>query len=148
MRRRLSARLLILDEADRILLFRFVYKRGPLAGQDFWGTPGGGVEDGETWSRRPCASWSRKPACGGRVSVQRSPAARSRCSCPTASMSCRTSATSWSGSADNALSRDDWTDLEREVMVEHRWWSLEDLSRTEATVWPENLREMIEAALR
>jgi 8-oxo-dGTP pyrophosphatase MutT (NUDIX family) len=50
--------------------------------------------------------------------------------------------------SDNALSREDWTDLEREVMVEHRWWSLEDLSRTEATVWPENLREMIERALR
>ena len=49
---------------------------------------------------------------------------------------------------DNALSRDAWTDLEREVMVEHRWWSLEELSRTEATVWPENLRAMIEAALR
>ena len=30
-------------------------------------------------------------------------------------------------------------------MVEHRWWSLDELSRTEATVWPENLREMIEA---
>ena len=48
MRRRLSARFLILDETDRILLFRFVYKRGPLAGQDFWGTPGGGVEGDET----------------------------------------------------------------------------------------------------
>jgi len=48
MRRRLSARFLILDEAGRVLLFRFVYKRGPLAGHDFWGTPGGGVEDGET----------------------------------------------------------------------------------------------------
>jgi len=33
-------------------------------------------------------------------------------------------------------------------MVEHRWWSLEELSRTEAIVWPENLREMIERALR
>ena len=50
--------------------------------------------------------------------------------------------------SDNALSTDDWTDLEREVMVEHRWWSLEELSRTEATVWPENLRKMVETALR
>jgi hypothetical protein len=33
-------------------------------------------------------------------------------------------------------------------MVEHRWWSLAELSRTEAIVWPENLREMIERALR
>jgi hypothetical protein len=50
--------------------------------------------------------------------------------------------------ADNALSRDDWTELEREVMVEHRWWSLEELACTEATVWPETLRTMIEAAPR
>jgi 8-oxo-dGTP pyrophosphatase MutT (NUDIX family) len=49
---------------------------------------------------------------------------------------------------DNSLSRDAWTDLEREVMVEHRWWSLEELSQTEATVWPENLRVMIDTALR
>jgi hypothetical protein len=45
---------------------------------------------------------------------------------------------------DNALSKDEWTDLEREVMVEHRWWSLDELSRTEATVWPETLHAMIE----
>jgi len=32
-------------------------------------------------------------------------------------------------------------------MVEHRWWSLDELSRTAAIVWPENLREMIERAL-
>lgn len=48
MRRRLSARFLIVDQAGRVLLFRFVDARGPLSGQDFWGTPGGGVEDGET----------------------------------------------------------------------------------------------------
>jgi 8-oxo-dGTP diphosphatase len=48
MRRRLSARLLILNDAGRLLLFRFVHKTGPLAGQDFWATPGGGVEDGES----------------------------------------------------------------------------------------------------
>jgi 8-oxo-dGTP pyrophosphatase MutT (NUDIX family) len=51
MRRRLSARLLILNDAGRLLLFRFVHKTGPLAGQDFWATPGGGVEDGETLDR-------------------------------------------------------------------------------------------------
>ena len=48
MRRRLSARLLILNDAGRLLLFRFVHKRGPLAGQDFWATPGGGVDEGES----------------------------------------------------------------------------------------------------
>jgi hypothetical protein len=35
MRRRPSARLLILDDARRVLLFRFVHKGGVLAGQDY-----------------------------------------------------------------------------------------------------------------
>jgi hypothetical protein len=99
------------------------------------------------WSRRPCASWSRKPACGGRVSVLRSPAARSL-QLPDGEHVVQDERYFLVRATDNALSRDAWTALEREVMVEHRWWSLEDLSRTEATVWPENLRAMIETALR
>src|SRR4030095_14830618 len=35
----------------RVLLFRFVHKTGALAGQDYWATPGGAVEDGETFEQ-------------------------------------------------------------------------------------------------
>jgi len=31
------------------LLFRFIHILGALAGQDFWATPGGGLEDDETF---------------------------------------------------------------------------------------------------
>jgi 8-oxo-dGTP pyrophosphatase MutT (NUDIX family) len=51
MRTRLSARLLVLDPSERILLFRFVHMNGALAGQDYWATAGGGVEDGETFEQ-------------------------------------------------------------------------------------------------
>ena len=51
MRRRRSARLLIIEPAGRVLLFRFVFKKGPLAGEDYWATPGGGVEEGETFEQ-------------------------------------------------------------------------------------------------
>jgi hypothetical protein len=47
---------------------------------------------------------------------------------------------------DESLSRDGWTPLEREVMVEHRWWSPDDLSRTSETVWPGNIPEMLRGA--
>ena len=33
---------------------------------------------------------------------------------------------------DDSLSRANWTAFEREVMVEHRWWSREELAQTEA----------------
>ena len=51
MRPRPSARLLIIDPLDRVLLFRFVFKQGALAGADYWATPGGGVEAGETFEQ-------------------------------------------------------------------------------------------------
>jgi 8-oxo-dGTP diphosphatase len=46
-RLRSSARAVILDEEDRILLCRFEFRR---AGRQFvlWATPGGGVEEGES----------------------------------------------------------------------------------------------------
>jgi len=51
MRRRPSARLLITDPTGRVLLFRFVHQRGALAGQSYWATPGGAVEEGETFAQ-------------------------------------------------------------------------------------------------
>ena len=147
MRRRLSARFLILDQAGRVLLFRFVYKRGPLAGQDFWGTPGGGVEDGETLEQAALRELVEETGLR-RDSVGPEVARREVVlQLPDGEHVVQDERYFVVRVTDNALSRDDWTDLEREVMVEHRWWSLEELLRTDATVWPENLRAMIETAL-
>ena len=49
-------------------------------------------------------------------------------------------------SADASLSCAGWTALEQEVMTEHKWWSREELALTSATVWPENLLTMLDAA--
>ena len=49
MRERKAARLLVISPARKVLLFRFVHKDGALAGRNYWATPGGGVEAGETF---------------------------------------------------------------------------------------------------
>jgi hypothetical protein len=51
-------------------------------------------------------------------------------------------------SEETSLSRDGWTALETEVMVDHRWWSRDELAQTSDTVWPENLLAMISDASR
>jgi 8-oxo-dGTP diphosphatase len=49
-RRRPSSRLLVIDPKNRVLLFRFVHSSGSLAGRTYWATPGGAVEEGESFA--------------------------------------------------------------------------------------------------
>ena len=49
MGRRPSSRLLVIDQNNRVLLFRFQFERGPLAGQEYWATPGVALEAGESF---------------------------------------------------------------------------------------------------
>lgn len=50
MRLRKAARILILNAKGDVLFFKFNHSDGVLAGQTYWATPGGGVEDSETLS--------------------------------------------------------------------------------------------------
>ena len=49
MRRRPSARPLIINSNSEILLFPFEHKYGPLEGRTFWATPGGTLHAGESF---------------------------------------------------------------------------------------------------
>jgi 8-oxo-dGTP diphosphatase len=146
MKSRPSARLLVLDTAGRVLLFRFVHLRGPLAGQQYWATPGGAVKEGETFEQAAIRELKEETgiqtADVGRQIARRQFALQlpdgQRVRADERYFVVRTTAT--------AISSEGWSDLEKEVMSCHRWWSLDDLSQTSETVFPEDLMEMLSSA--
>jgi 8-oxo-dGTP pyrophosphatase MutT (NUDIX family) len=144
LRTRPSARWLVVDGEGRVLLFRFTYARGSLAGRAWWATPGGGVEAGETLQQ--CALRELREETGlktgnpGPVVWRRS----FEMDMPDGERVLAEEAYFRLDVAGNDLSRAGWTELEREVMSQHRWWAKADLEMTREIVFPENLADLLD----
>ncbi|WP_198918729.1 NUDIX hydrolase [Pseudomonas chlororaphis] len=146
MRERKSARLLVINPSRKVLLFRFLHKEGALAGDDYWATPGGGLEGGETFQLAAVRELHEET--GIRVGTVGEPVADRRFPMQLPSGEWVTSVEQYFvvHAPDQPLSRAGWTSSEAQVMADHRWWSAHDLRSTEAIVWPESLVEMLEEA--
>ena len=143
MRERPSSRLLVIDALERILLFRFEHKQGSLAGQRFWATPGGGLDPGESYARAACRELLEEtglmvddpgPEVGQRIVTFQMPDGEM----------VRADERFFLVRIDALdISTQRWTELEREVMAVHRWWSAAELRSTVEQVWPEDLPDLL-----
>jgi 8-oxo-dGTP diphosphatase len=148
MRRRPSARLLILDPQDRLLLFRYVFRDGALAGDDYWGTPGGGLEAGETFEHAAIRELREEtgitvprvdPHIAQSEFVMRTPSGEDVISQERYFLVATTT---------TVLSRGEWTAEEANVIAEHKWWTRDEIANAQVQIWPDNILEMLARAGR
>jgi 8-oxo-dGTP diphosphatase len=135
---RRTARVLLLDPSDRILLMRGRLPSAP-EGPDFWFTVGGEIEPGETIAeaaaREIIEETGLADAALGPIVWYAEEVFQFDGSGPTHFKEHFILARTGGG----ALSRDGWQPIEHELVDELRWWTLQELRRTEATVYPERL---------
>lgn len=141
---RLAARVLLLDEVGRILLFRGGDPAAPDRGT-WWFTPGGGLDPGET--RRQGAARELFEETGLRVS----PASLGE---PVLSRSVQFEFDGRSYDQDEEfflvhgrvfdVDTAGFTDLELASVVEHRWWTRAELAGTQDKVFPAGLVTLLE----
>jgi 8-oxo-dGTP pyrophosphatase MutT (NUDIX family) len=141
LRRRRTVRVLLVDDRDRLLLFR---DSDPgIDGSHWWITPGGGVDPGET--DLETAVRELEEESGLRVSADQlvGPVLLRRV---------------WHGYTDVVIDQEDafyacWvpafdvsdaghTEEERTTMTAHRWWTRDDVAATDEEIWPAVLADV------
>ncbi|WP_120502614.1 NUDIX hydrolase [Roseovarius sp. EL26] len=146
MRERPAARILVLNAENKILLFRFCFDDGPLAGENYWATPGGGVEKGETF--RNAAQRELFEETGFTIDVGEEIGQHDTIfRVPSGEYVKADERYFFVRVTANTICKDGQSDVERTYLKEHRWWSLTELESTSHTIFPENLIPLVTQSL-
>lgn len=143
MRTRPSARLLIIDSQQRVLLFCFCHKGDALEGQRYWATPGGAVEENETWKQAALRELYEET---GMVRGSLGDAVGDRAfemSLPSGEVVLAQERYYIVHAEQHEISTSGWSEHERHVMTDYRWWNLDALARSGERYYPENLRALL-----
>ena len=134
-----AARILLLDDRGRVLLFRFDAGDRPA----FWGTPGGAIDPGESFAEAARRELREETgldlACGEEVHrrvVEFVTLEDVAVIADERYFLIRTD--------DCAIDTANHTELERRVMQEHRWFTLGEIRSWPETIFPEDLAGMLE----
>lgn len=144
--RREGARVILLDEEGRVLLMQGGDPADPGAGL-WWFTPGGGLDPGE--STESAARRELREETGFVVTGDLGPIVHDRVARFSfmgrsyAQHEVFYRATLGVAVEGEILDRSGWTDVERDSLLDVRWWSAEELRTTSEKVYPEYLVDLL-----
>jgi ADP-ribose pyrophosphatase YjhB (NUDIX family) len=140
-----TARLLVVDADDRVLLFGGQEPEG----RRFWFTPGGGVHRGETLTQAAARELAEETGLV-RTEAGLGPVVANSAGLWTADGKVFFGADSFFllRAADSAIDTSGQEELERSVIMEHRWWAVSELRATNDLINPIGLPSLLESLLR
>jgi 8-oxo-dGTP pyrophosphatase MutT (NUDIX family) len=140
-RRRRAARIILIDNHGRTLLFRGVDPVNASAGP-WWFTPGGGCEGEETDEQT--ARREVYEETGLRVTEMSSPVHTREFDIVFAGEPIHQMETYFVARVPAFEPHSDgWTDLERQTILDHRWWSAAEIEASAEHIYPGNLADLI-----